>query len=229
VAYCGIALRRKSGPHIRLLLETVGVSAAVIGLAGLSRHLGGRAGHLAIPWVWSLGALLPALAQGRDLRGLGLQVGSVKRGLRLLGLYGVATLVLGALGITVLDRLSIKPPLTGVVPTGQWPQWVLFQLGVVALPEELFFRGYLLTNCVRLLRAVAPSSSWTVELSSACLSAGIFAVAHALILGDGAALLTFFPGLVFAWLFLRCGSLLPPVLLHGAANIGYVLVLAGPV
>jgi hypothetical protein len=48
-------------------------------------------------------------------------------------------------------------------------------------------------------------------------------------LGETASLLTFFPGFVFAWLFLRRRSLLPPVLLHGAANIGYVLLFASPV
>jgi membrane protease YdiL (CAAX protease family) len=145
----------------------------------------------------------------------------------LLGVSGVGMLVFGAIGIGLLGCLSIKPPLCGVVPRGQWSTWILFQFGLVALPEEIFFRGYFLTNCLKLLRVVATSHSWVVEFVGVGLSAGVFAVAHVVVLGSAAAALTFFPGLVFAWLFVRSGSLLPPALLHGAANVGYMLVLGG--
>jgi membrane protease YdiL (CAAX protease family) len=200
-----------------------------MGLLDFSRHLDEGVAHQAVPWVSSLGALVPALAQRRDLHELGFQLGPARHGLRLPGLCALGTLTFGALGVSVLDRLSIKPPLAGVVPTGQWPAWVLFQFGFAALPEELFSRRYFLTNCVRLLGTMAPSRSWTAELSGVCLSAGAFAVVHVLTLGETTSLLTFFPGFVFAWLFLRRRSLLPPVLLHGAANIGYVLLFASPV
>jgi membrane protease YdiL (CAAX protease family) len=146
----------------------------------------------------------------------------------LLGLCSVCMLVCGGIGIGVLDHLSIKLPSSGAVPRGQGPLWALLQFGFVALPEELFFRGYFLTNCLKLLRAAGKSHSPILDLAGVCLSAGVFAVAHVLTLGSVASLLTFFPALVFAWLFLRCGSLLPPVLLHGLANIGYVLVLRQP-
>ncbi len=56
------------------------------------------------------------------------------------------------------------------------------------------------------------------------LAAGVFALCHVLVLGDAVSALTFFPGLIFGWLFLRMGSLIPSILLHAAANIGYAML-----
>jgi membrane protease YdiL (CAAX protease family) len=215
------------GSHIGLLLETVCVLVAVLGLLCLSGRLSGPARQVAVPWVLTVGALLPTLAQGRDMRELGLQIGPVRRSMLWLGICAVGTFAFGAMGVVVFDHLEIPLPLRGTIRREQWPMWVLFQFGLVALPEELFFRGYFQTNCQEFLRAVVKNRPSTVELVGVGLSAGVFAVAHVLILGRAASLLTFFPGLIFAWLFVRCGSLAPPVLLHGAANIGYVLVFPG--
>ena len=223
---CSLGMSRMgSGPHIWLLLEIAGATVAVLGLLCLSSRTGGRVMHAAVPWVLTVGALLPTLARGRDVHELGLCLGPVRRGMLWLAVCSLCMLIFGAIGIGVLDRLSIRPPLSGAVPRERWPMWILFQFGLVAVPEELFFRGYFLTNCLKLLRAVVKSGSSALEVAGVCLSAGVFAVAHVLILGSAASIFTFFPGLIFAWLFLRCGSLAPSVLLHGAANIGYMLVL----
>jgi membrane protease YdiL (CAAX protease family) len=227
VAYAPDTIRMKLGPHIRLLLEITCVSVAVVGLVGWCSRSGGRRAFEAIPWVLTLGALVPTLARGRPLRELGFRFGPAKRGALWFGLSGLCMLVLGAIGIGVLECLSIKPPLCDTAPGGQWPLWLFFQFAWVAWPEEIFFRGYFLTNCLKLLRGAVQSSSPVVELAGVCLSAGVFAVAHGLVLDNAAALLTFFPGLILGWLFVRSGSLFPATFLHGAANVGYVLVLGG--
>jgi membrane protease YdiL (CAAX protease family) len=36
--------------------------------------------------------------------------------------------------------------------------------------------------------------------------------------------LTFLPGLILAWLFLRTGSLLAPIVFHGLANVSYAMM-----
>ena len=141
----------------------------------------------------------------------------------LLGLCRLCTLAFSVVGVGVLDRLLIKTPLTGAVPQVHWPLWVLFQFGLVALPEGLFFRGLLPDQLPEIPAGYGEKGSLATECVGVCLSAGLFAVAHVLILGGAASLLTFFSGLIFAWLSLRSGALLPPVLLHGAAHTGYLL------
>jgi membrane protease YdiL (CAAX protease family) len=54
-------------------------------------------------------------------------------------------------------------------------------------------------------------------------SSGCFAVAHAVVQGQAAGLLTFLPGLVMGWLFVRTGTLLAPILFHGLANVVWQL------
>ncbi len=108
-------------------------------------------------------------------------------------------------------------------------EFVLVQLLVVALPEELFFRGMMLgllgtspagagvpvAAPPRLSRMVAG-----VPLDRAIwLSSLMFALVHLPKDGDPRALATFFPALAFAWLRVKTGSLVAPILAHAYSNI----------
>jgi len=92
------------------------------------------------------------------------------------------------------------------------------QLVVVALPEELFFRGCL----HRLLeerfpptrRVLGGGVGVALLLSSLC-----FALVHLPKNGDPRALATFFPGLLFGWMRSATGSIAPSVVVHAASNI----------
>lgn len=92
------------------------------------------------------------------------------------------------------------------------------QLLVVALPEELFYRGWLQTAWARL----APGRGVTVL--GARLGAGffttqaLFAAGH-LVSGQPWRLATFFPGLLFGWLRARTGSVVAPVVVHALSNL----------
>ena len=85
---------------------------------------------------------------------------------------------------------------------------VVGQLSLIALPEEVFYRGYLQTRLddawplrVRLFGAsVGPS----VVVTSA-----IFALGHLLTIHDPGRLAVFFPSLVFGWLRARTGGSAP--------------------
>ena len=97
-------------------------------------------------------------------------------------------------------------------------EFVAVQMIVVALPEELFFRGFLLGL---LEKRFPPKRRWLgggVGLALV-LSALAFAVIHLPKDGDPRALATFFPGLLFGWMRSSTGSILGPTLLHGASNI----------
>jgi membrane protease YdiL (CAAX protease family) len=95
---------------------------------------------------------------------------------------------------------------------------VAIQLLVVALPEELFYRGWMQTSWAR----VAPRRGVTVL--GARLGAGflatqlLFAAGHLVVLHPWR-VATFFPGLLFGWLRERTGGIVAPVLVHALSNL----------
>lgn len=94
----------------------------------------------------------------------------------------------------------------------------LVQLLVVALPEEMLYRGFIQTGWAR----TAPGRGVTVL--GARLGAGfvrtqlLFALGH-LVVPQPWRLGTFFPGLLFGWLRERTGGLAAPVVLHALSNL----------
>jgi len=97
---------------------------------------------------------------------------------------------------------------------------------VVALPEEFFYRGYLLGRLndifpqrVRVL-GVDVGPGWLIQ-------AALFAIGHFVVDLNPARLAVFFPALVFGWLRLSRGSIAPAVLYHACANIFMDLFRAG--
>jgi membrane protease YdiL (CAAX protease family) len=94
----------------------------------------------------------------------------------------------------------------------------LVQLLAVALPEELFYRGFVQTAW----RRTAPGRGVTVL--GARLGAGfvwtqvLFAAGHLVVLQPWR-LGTFFPGLLFGWLRERTGGLAAPVVFHALSNV----------
>jgi len=103
------------------------------------------------------------------------------------------------------------------LPTGFGLQ-VPLQLLVVALPEELFYRGWMQTAWAR----TAPERG--VRVLGARLGAGflwtqlLFAAGHLVVLRPWR-LATFLPGLWFGWLRERHGSVVAPVVAHALANL----------
>jgi membrane protease YdiL (CAAX protease family) len=92
------------------------------------------------------------------------------------------------------------------------------QLLVVALPEELFYRGWMQEGWAR----SAPSRG--VSVLGARLGAGfvwtqaLFAAGHLVVLQPWR-LGTFFPGLLFGWLRARTGDVAAPVVAHALSNL----------
>ena len=96
---------------------------------------------------------------------------------------------------------------------------VLVQLLVVALPEELFYRGWMQTSWAR----SAPERGVTVL--GARLGAG-FVWTQAPVRArpprgprSRGGSRTFFPGLLFGWLRERTGGLAAPVVVHALSNL----------
>ena len=98
-------------------------------------------------------------------------------------------------------------------------------LFAVALAEEIFHRGYLMSALEE--RWPARRRLLGVPFGrAAVLSSLLFALGHLVGMAQTARLATFFPALVFAWLWRRSGSLWAPALFHTASNLLMDLLLA---
>ena len=94
---------------------------------------------------------------------------------------------------------------------------VLVQIFIVALPEEFFFRGFLLSRLEKQwpprFRFLKGGIGIALVISSA-----LFAVAH---FGSGnfGRLATFFPGLLLGWLRSATGTIVASIIVHVVSNI----------
>lgn len=94
----------------------------------------------------------------------------------------------------------------------------LAQLVAAALPEEIFFRGYLQTCLDKFF--IARWNIFGVRLGWAWpLTALIFAFAHSVITYRWWHFAIFFPALVFGYLRERTGGIIAPTLFHASSNI----------
>jgi|LSQX01.3.fsa_nt_gb membrane protease YdiL (CAAX protease family) len=219
-------------PRARLLRETAlvygGQLVLVVALILLSAHLGWQSAvHVLVGAVF-IG--LPVLVLDRSdkpyLR-YGLHAGRPIPGL----LWAVAA---AALTFTpIAAAVFAFPALWGVSPEhfrlALPPDFAVLALShfiVVALPEEFFFRGYLLGR----LDDLFPQRRRFLGIDAGpgfVLQAALFALGHFVVDFQPARLAVFFPALVFGWLRLRTGSIAPAVIYHGSANLFMVVLRTG--
>jgi membrane protease YdiL (CAAX protease family) len=104
------------------------------------------------------------------------------------------------------------------LPWGTTANEIVGQLALIALPEEVFYRGYLQTRFddawpqrVRILGAsVGPSL---------LVTSVIFAIGHLLTIHDPGRLAVFFPSLLFGWLRARTGGVGASIAFHASCNL----------
>jgi hypothetical protein len=95
---------------------------------------------------------------------------------------------------------------------------VLGQVALIALPEEVFYRGYLQSRL---------DDAWPARVSVLGASVGpsvlatsvIFAVGHLLTIHDAGRLAVFFPSLLFGWLRARTGGVGASIAFHASCNL----------
>lgn len=92
------------------------------------------------------------------------------------------------------------------------------QVIVVALPEELFFRGFILGRLEEAWPAARRVLGGGVG-RALVLSALLFALGHVLVDGNPRRLAVFFPGLLFGWLRSATGSIVAGTVVHAASNL----------
>lgn len=104
--------------------------------------------------------------------------------------------------------------------------YLLIHLGLVAYPEEYFFRGYLLPRLAR----KEPETARRVRLfgvplgRSLLISSLFFALLHPILIPGPHRLLVFFPALLFGWLALKQRALGAAILVHALSNMCLAIV-----
>ncbi|ACY18510.1 CPBP family intramembrane glutamic endopeptidase [Haliangium ochraceum] len=224
------------------LLAYAAVAAAVAVLVRIDIELAfvGHVGSALVAVLFLYAPVFMAWRRGEDLGDYGFHAAPVGRGV-LLGLGPlliIFPLFLGgylafyeiACAHPTLDALTVPGACAGwrrsSGPSLDWAglpwlellEFAAVQWIVVALPEELFFRGLLLELLERALpprrRVLGGGVGWALVISAL-----LFALIHLPKGGDPRVLATFFPGLLFGWMRSATGSILAPVLAHGASNV----------
>lgn len=197
-------------------------------------------GHLGSALVAVLFLYAPVFVgwlRGEELEEYGFHAAPVKRGLVTAIVTIAVVFPIFIAGYFAFMEIACKSHLLGhLVPHGMCAQYggvaglhrpkldldfaefALVQLVVVALPEELFFRGFLL----KLLEQKYPPARRVLGggLGKALVISALgFALIHLPKDGDPRALATFFPGLVFGWMRSATDSILAGTITHGASNI----------
>jgi membrane protease YdiL (CAAX protease family) len=123
----------------------------------------------------------------------------------------VLLLALGTVGAIAFLLVSLSPfspfPASHGAGSPSLGAFVMRQAFLVALPEEVFFRGYLYD--------ALEEKGWEPIIASSLL----FAAGHLVIHASAYRALTFFPALLFGWGRKRSGNIYVPVLLHLLFNL----------
>ena len=214
--------------NIFLLTETALVTiAAILAIRLLAASSISNAAWLVSLGILVIAALVPTAIRRAEFPKIGLHIRQI--GPTILVVCRTCVVVFPALyaGLWLLKSFGLGLPLQPVQPKEQgWISWLFYQFMYVAVAEEVFFRGYVQSNILRLTNTGKDGQRRLWKWLSIVLSAACFAVAHIIVLGQIISVLTFLPGLICGWLFIRTRSLLAPILFHGLANTCY-LVMAG--
>ena len=172
-------------------------------------------------------ALIPTVIRRAEFPKIGLNIRQI--GPTVLVVCWTCVVVFPALfaSLWLLKSFGLGLPLQPVQPKEQgWISWLFYQFMYVAVAEEVFFRGYVQSNILRLTNPGKDGQRRLWKWLSIVLSAACFAVAHIIIQCRVILVLTFLPGLILGWLFIRTKSLLAPILFHGLANACYLVMAA---
>ncbi|MGA8893648.1 MAG: myxosortase family intramembrane protease [Anaeromyxobacteraceae bacterium] len=163
-------------------------------------------GAYGLPW-WGAG-------DGRTWRawGMGIAAG-----------IGVSAVVLPLFAAALLGAFRLAGVPTAIAP--RLPPGFLLaavvQLVAVALPEELFYRGWMQTAWGRSGRGRRVLGA---EIGPGFLTTqALFAAGHLVTLQPWR-LATFFPGLLFGWLRARTGGVVAPAVAHALSNLLVLLL-----
>jgi membrane protease YdiL (CAAX protease family) len=212
--------------NLPLWIETVLVMVIAIGAIKIfDRDSAFVPAWLIPPGILIISALLPLAIKRDGFSQLGFNIDHLRDSLIVLGWTCISVLPLTFFGLWLLKSFGFDLFLRPVLPKEHgWISWLFYQFLYVALAEELFFRGYLQSHILRLTTPIMVKWPRRWQWISIGISAACFAMAHVIIQGHIVSALTFLPGLILGWLFIRTKSILAPILFHGLANTFYLAI-----
>ena len=213
-----------AGSRQRLWLEVfilTGIAAITLlaarglGIAALTRFK-----YLLVPAVFLYAPLVLALVTDRDFRAIGLGLPDWEKAALDLLLFTALVLPAFLSGWWTLFHYGLGVNFSPRFPENLFPL-VLWQVLGIALPEEVFFRGFLQDRLNKLggRNWKAPGAIIGPGLLA---TAVIFMLAHYLAEPRLIRLLVFFPGLLFGYLRERSGSVAAPIAAHALANLSFL-------
>ncbi len=174
-----------------------------------------------VPALFLYAPVVSSLLRNRDLAGAGLEGTDWRRaGVDIL-VYSLVILPLFFAGWRVIEPFGIPVRLSFRLPP-DWGMLFLWHFFGVALPEEVFFRGWLQERLDaiigRKLRFLGADIGGGLFISALA-----FAAAHYVLEPRPDRLLVFFPALLFGYFRERSNSVFVPVMAHGAGNFLFLL------
>lgn len=213
---------RKGMSRRNWITETLLVTAGLLVVIGAYRlipsvaHIG-YIGHALVPWLWILVPWGLITFRGESPETFGLRTDDIVTSART-GLLVSLVILLPYFLIFAFFFGRPTVPASGWPAVTQWLKMSLYQLFVIALPEEFFFRGYLQTRLNQLLGQ--PFNLFGVAIGwGLVLTAFIFMIFHLLFAINIWNLGVFLPALVMGWLKDKTGSITAPIVFHALSNI----------
>ncbi len=199
--------------------------------------------HGAIALVFLAAPRVASRLSGRpfDYQAAGLHMQPLRRNLAVLGVAIAVSWPLFFLAFYLFyDRACAVPPSSRWAPLLDWMtticgRWggfagaslrlppdlllsTLTQIVVIAVPEELFFRGYLQGRLEERWpphrRLLGAPVGWALVVGSV-----LFGLGHVLVDFDLQRMAVVVPGLVFGWMRLRAGSIAAGAVFHALCNV----------
>jgi membrane protease YdiL (CAAX protease family) len=230
---------------VRGLREPLAAFAAVTALTGVVGAVGAAVPivrenlHVLVAILFFYAPAIAARRAGRefDYRAAGLRLDPLGLNLAVVGLTVLVTFPLFAIGFFVFYGQVCGGGGEGLFPgmgglCRRWVGWAagdlrlppgfallaFFQLLVVAVPEELFFRGYLMERLEQRWPARRQILGAPVGLALV-VSSALFAIGHLAVIPNPQRLAVFFPALLFGWMRARTGSIAAGAAYHALCNL----------
>ena len=123
--------------------------------------------------------------------------------------------------LRVGTTLKSAPDMPYTIERSYW--WVfnliIFQFLLVALPEEVFYRGYLQSRLDQIFTKETKVFGVSVSVMSLVVTSTLFAVGHYVTVPSVHRLAVFFPSLLFGWMRRATGGILAPLTFHALCNL----------
>ena len=207
---------RCRAPYI-VYAVTILVILAASRLSSLKPYLGII---VAVLFLYTPIAFLFLRRQPPSLYGIGTKgmAGSVARAL----LLAVLVLPLYTAGFSIYMRHFYALTLTFPPAPHAWSahmlRFALNGLLMVAVPEEVFYRGYMQSETERCDRRKVGVFGARIGISVLITNA-LFAAGHLVVVPDVRRLAVFFPGLAFSWLREKDDNIAGPIVFHWLSNM----------